>query len=614
MERADRTDMDAFVERVEQGSDIVDVISHYVTLKRKGNRFWGCCPFHQEKTPSFSVVPEKGFFYCFGCHAGGNVFKFLSLIENVTYFEAIKLQAEKLGIPLPERPKSAQEKAREQRLKDLLKVNDMARTFFHNCLTMTHMGEVGKTYFAGRGISMDAIEEFGLGYAPNAWDKLTKAFLARGVPQAFLLEDGLAMERREGQGIYDRFRNRVMIPIADERGRVVGFGGRVLDDSKPKYLNTKETVLFNKRRLLFGLDRSHQAIRQAGYAIIVEGYMDAISVFDAGVKNVVASLGTSFTAEHCKKLLRYAKRFYFCYDSDEAGQNATIRALTVVRDSGAEVRVIVVPDGKDPDEFIRKHGADAFRALVDQALSLTDYRLRYVLSHVDLQSFDGKMRALHEMLPVLATMRSVAERSELSKRLAQTLLMDEGIIREETARAARNPQLLWQEAETVGPAQRAAAQYTRRASQRADSALQKAGRIVLHAVWEEPSLLDHALSMIPLEDIPDDVQRSIFTYLKGVAAGGGGFDSTQLAAALGDEAAEELSRAMVENEGGTEEGQQKSGIAAYSDAIARLHRAYLKQRYERLSREATEASTSGNLSGMAEKLKELTEIKKEMDG
>ena len=609
----ERADMDAFVERVEQSSDIVDVVSHYVTLKRRGNRFWGCCPFHQEKTPSFSVVPDKGFFYCFGCHAGGNVFKFLSLIENVSYFEAIKLQAEKLGIPMPERPKSAQEKAREQRLKDLLKVNEMARTFFHNCLTMTRMGEVGKAYFAGRGISMDTIEEFGLGYAPNAWDKLTKAFTAREVPQEFLLEDGLAMERREGNGIYDRFRGRVMIPIADERGRVVGFGGRVLDDSEPKYLNTKETVLFNKRRLLFGLDRSHQAIRQAGYAIIVEGYMDAISVFDAGVKNVVASLGTSFTAEHCKKLLRYAKRFYFCYDSDDAGQNATIRALTVVRDSGADVRVIVVPDGKDPDEFIRKHGADAFRKLVDQAFSITDYRLRYVLAHGETDTIDGKMRALHEMLPVLATMRSAAERSELVKRLAQTLLVDEGIIREETAKAARNPQLLWQEADTVGPVQRATVvQSARPRTHRADSALQKAGRIVLRAIWEEPSLLSHALSMVPLGDLQDEVQRNIFAFLCETRERSEAWDSTKLAETLGEEAAEELSRAIVENE--EEENGGQEDLDAYSDSIGLLRRAYLTQRYEQLSREAAAASTSGDGVSVAEKLKELTEIKKEMDG
>ena len=611
----DNAEMDAFVERVEQGSDIVDVVSQYVTLKRKGNRFWGCCPFHQEHTPSFSVVPDKGFFYCFGCHAGGNVFKFLSLIENVSYFEAIKLQAEKLGIPMPERHRSEAEKAREQRLKDLLKVNEMARNFFHNCLTMTHMGEVGKAYFAGRGISMETIDEFSLGYAPDAWDKLTKAFTARGVSRDFLLEDGLSMER-QGGGLYDRFRHRVMIPIADEKGRIVGFGGRVLDDSKPKYLNTKETVLFNKRRLLFGLDRSHQAIRQAGYVIIVEGYMDAISVFDAGVKNVVASLGTSFTAEHCKKLLRYCKRFFFCYDSDEAGQNATIRALSIVRDSGAEVRVIVVPDGKDPDEFIRKHGADAFRALTEKALSIPDYRLGYVLAHTSIDTTEGKMRALRAMLPVIVSLSGAAERGELIKKLGATLLIDEGVIREEAAKAARNPRLLQEEQGTIGPrnhlqrqasSTEASQEAPKRPLRRADSALQKAGRIVIRSVWEDATLLTHVASMVPLEELQDEVQRKILLYLRDMQAQGRRFDAANAAEALGDEAAEELSRAVVENEHAGED------VMAYHDSVERLRRAYLTTRYERLSREAAEAGARGDVAAAAAKLKEITEIKKEMD-
>ena len=594
MERADRTDMDAFVERVEQGSDIVDVISHYVTLKRKGNRFWGCCPFHQEKTPSFSVVPEKGFFYCFGCHAGGNVFKFLSLIENVTYFEAIKLQAEKLGIPLPERPKSAQEKAREQRLKDLLKVNDMARTFFHNCLTMTHMGEVGKTYFAGRGISMDTIEEFGLGYAPNAWDKLTKAFLARGVPQAFLLEDGLAMERREGQGIYDRFRNRVMIPIADERGRVVGFGGRVLDDSKPKYLNTKETVLFNKRRLLFGLDRSHQAIRQAGYAIIVEGYMDAISVFDAGVKNVVASLGTSFTAEHCKKLLRYAKRFYFCYDSDEAGQNATIRALTVVRDSGAEVRVIVVPDGKDPDEYIRKHGAEAFRKLAEKAQDLYSYMLQHALREFDAGTPDGRSRITQAMAPVIADAANTMQRQDYEKRLAQALLVDEGTLKDNLKRAVREAP-----PEETMPA----VAPVRQAVHRADSAEQKAGRCIIRRVWQQPELLEGLADDLPDEAIADTVQKEILSYLRQQAAAGKPFDAARAAAELSGEAGDDLTLALTED---TDPDHPEHEVRAYEDSVTLLRRRYLERLRAAHSRAAQAASEAGDA---AKAMQELAEVR-----
>ena len=265
-----REDMDEFVEQVTAQSDLLQTVQSYVPLKRKGNRYWGCCPFHGEKTPSFSVVPDKGFFYCFGCHAGGNVFKFLSLIENITYFEAIKLQAEKLGIPMPQRQKTPQEIARDKEIADLRKVNEMARDFYHNCLTLTRLGEPGKAYFTSRAISAETIAEFKLGFAPQTWDKLSTAFLKRGVKQELLLSDGLAAERQNGGGIYDRFRNRIIIPIADERGRVVGFGGRVLDDSTPKYLNTPETVLFNKRRILFGLDRANRAIKQAGYAIVVE--------------------------------------------------------------------------------------------------------------------------------------------------------------------------------------------------------------------------------------------------------------------------------------------------------------------------------------------------------
>lgn len=597
-------EMDEFVERVEQSSDIVAVVSQYVALKRKGGRFWGCCPFHQEHTPSFSVVPDKGFFYCFGCHAGGNVFKFLSLIENVSYFEAIKLQAEKLGIPVPERPKSPQEKAREQKLKDLLKVNEMARTFFHNCLVMTHYGEEGKAYFAGRGISAETIEEFGLGYAPDAWDKLTSAFLKREVPASYLVECGLSMERREGGGLYDRFRHRVMIPIADERGRVVGFGGRVLDDSKPKYLNTKETVLFNKRRLLFGLDRSHRAISQEGRAIVVEGYMDAISVFDAGVKNVVASLGTSFTQEHCKKLLRYAKEIDFCYDSDEAGQNATMRALAIVRDTGATVKVIVVPDGKDPDEYIRKHGAEAFRSLIDHALPLVDYRLRYVLAHVRYDTLEGKMQALREMLPVLVGIRNAAERSEQVKKLARALLLDEGVVREELEKAQREPQRML---ELPQPREAAAAAVRRAPVRRADSALQKAGRIVMRAVWQDATLLAHVEAMIPLEAMPDEVQRSVFLYLKECAARGETPDAVRAAAALDETAAEELSRAVVESEDAGE------AAVAYDDSLRLLRRSYLTARYEALGREAEALSARGETEAALAKLKEAGKFKKEMD-
>ena len=593
-----REDMDEFVEQVTAQSDLLQIVQSYVPLKRKGNRYWGCCPFHGEKTPSFSVVPDKGFFYCFGCHAGGNVFKFLSLIENITYFEAIKLQAEKLGIPMPQRQKTPQEIARDKEIADLRKVNEMARDFYHNCLTLTRLGEPGKAYFTSRAISAETIAEFKLGFAPHAWDKLSTAFLKRGVKQELLLSDGLAAERQNGGGIYDRFRNRIIIPIADERGRVVGFGGRVLDDSTPKYLNTPETVLFNKRRILFGLDRANRAIKQAGYAIVVEGYMDAISVFSAGVKNVVASLGTAFTAEHCKLLLRYAPAIYFCYDSDDAGQKATIRALSIVQGTGATVRVIVVPDGKDPDEYIRKHGAEAFQQLVKKALPLVEYRLQYVLKNFDHDSLEGKVKALHAMLPVLTGIREPAVLGEYIKRLSQALLLDEGIVRDEFRRFGHQPL-----PDDSSPVQR---EPIRQAVRRIDTALQRAGRIVIRLAFQDAGILAHFAMMVPLTEVGDESQREILLALQEFAAQGKNCNDTELANKLSENAMAELSRAMVEDLGVLSETE------AYSNAVRVLRKAYLNMCYVKHSQRAAELARQGDAAYVAE-LNQAQKIKSEME-
>ena len=591
--------LDEFVEKVRAQSDILSVVSQYVSLKRKGNRYWGCCPFHQEKTPSFSITPDRGLFYCFGCHAGGNVFKFISLAENVTYFEAIKLQAEKLGIPMPQRQKSPEELERDNKRKALYKLNEMARDFFHNCLTLTQLGAPGKAYLAGRDISEDVIKEFHLGFAPNAWDKLTEAFRKRGVDRAQLLEVGLALEsKKDKERVYDRFRNRVMIPIADERGRVVAFGGRVLDGSLPKYLNTSETMIFNKGRLLFGLDRAHRAIQQEGFAIVVEGYMDAISVFGAGVRNVVASLGTSFTREQAKLLMRYARRICFCYDSDDAGQRATVRALSIVAELGAEVRVIVVPDGKDPDEFIRKHGREAFQSLVDKALPLVEYRLRYVLSHTRYDTLDGKVQALREILPVMSSLKDPAGIAEYRKRLAQILMLDEGVIGEEMARYVRMPELRFGGASV---------QTARKAQPKRDNAVRRAGRIVLRMLWQEPSLLAHVKANLP-DGFPDGIQQEIMGYLENCIERGISADDISAAEVLSEDAAAELSQALVE-----ETGVQDAEVI-YEDSIRVLRKSYLNSLYMRYSREIEEHLTAGRIAEYQEALKAAKGVKTEMDG
>ena len=422
---------DEFIDRLRSESDIVSILSDYVPLKKKGKNYWGCCPFHHENTPSFSVTPDKGFFYCFGCQSGGNVFNFLMKIENISFFDAVKVLAQKMNIPLPEKEKSSRELARERENSKLYRVNEMAREFFYACLTKTVYGKQARGYLNSRGITDDVIERFKIGFAPPAWDKLVNAFLERGVEQEVLLRAGLIVERNSGDGVYDRFRSRVIFPISDARGRVVGFGGRVIDDSQPKYLNSPETSVFNKRFILFGFDAAQKFIKESGQAIVVEGYMDAITAHASGIRNVVASLGTAFSPEQAKLLLRNAKDIFFAYDSDAAGQNATIRALSILRNLGANVRVILIPDGKDPDEFIRKHGAEAFQLLIAQAADILEYQIKQAFQSIDYSSLEGKVAVVSKIVPILAEADNAVEVNAYIASISQMLAIDESAIRSE---------------------------------------------------------------------------------------------------------------------------------------------------------------------------------------
>ena len=584
--------MEAFVQQVRAATDILAVVQSYVPLRRKGGRYWGCCPFHSEKTPSFSVVPAEGFFYCFGCHAGGDAFKFISLMEHITPFEAIKRQAEQLGIPVPERKRDAREEARLRALDDLRRVNALARDFFHNCLTMTRYGAPGKAYLAGRGMTEETIERWGIGFAPGAWSKLADAFQKRGIPEKLLLEAGLCSARERSGGIYDRFRNRVMIPIADERGRIVGFGGRVLGDGTPKYLNTAETPVFNKRKLLFGLDRAHRAIAHEGYAVVVEGYMDAIAVAEAGVANVVATLGTAFTEDHAALLLRRAPRIVFCYDSDAAGQEATLRALTAVRGRAAELRVLLLPDGKDPDEYIRTHGADAFRALIDAALPVPEYRLRHIAARM-APGAEGQRAALREMLPVLAELDDVT-RFAYVRRTAAELFLDEGVIGDALRRFRMHGGT-----EEPAPRAQSGAVPQRPVRRERGTAAERAGRELLAAVWRDVTTLAEIDAAVPLTEFPDAFFGDILRAAAEHTAAGGALDADFIAE-LPAAAGAAISRALVE-EGRSEE--------SFQDALRTFHRMHLTARLALHTRRAEEMMQEGKQAY----IDELNEVKKIQD-
>ena len=592
------TEMDDFVNRVRERSDIYAVVSRYLQLNFKGGRYWACCPFHEEKTPSFSVAPDKGLFYCFGCHAGGNVFKFISMIENISYFDAVKLQAERLGIELPSRQKSPEEIRAEQERNSMLKITSLAQEFYHHCLTKTAQGETGRKYLAARGITQGVVENFRLGYAPDSWDALTNALRSRGFVDRQIVSAGLALENKSGTGIYDRLRGRVIIPIADASGKVVAFGGRILnsdDDGGPKYLNTPETEIFVKGRMLFGLDKAGRAASAQNSVVVVEGYMDAISLASAGIENVVATLGTAFTAEHAKLLTRYARRVIFCYDSDEAGQRATMRALPIISNEGAEVFVTLVPDGKDPDEFVRRHGKDAFAQLIENATPMIDYRIQYVLSHTEHATLNGKIKSLNEILPAVAGINDPVTQRAYSKSISEALLLDEDIVnvywRKFSARAGSN------------------ANAPARKNRPSENALiRQAGSTVIRTAWHDEEILDIALKRAPKE-IFTELHQEIISYLEKCQTQERRPDDLSAAEELSEEAFVEVSRILT---GGWAESVDNE-MKAFEDSIKILRRAYLKNLHGKTLREADKYLKSGDADASHKKMLEALRIKKEMD-
>ena len=569
----DNAEMDRFVEKVRERSDIYSVVSRYVPLTLKGNKYWACCPFHGEKTASFTITPEKGLFYCFGCHAGGNVFKFISMIENISYFDAIKLQAERLGIALPTQNKSKEELEREDKEKILYRINEAARKFYHDMLKTPH-GNTGRKYFNARGITSETIENFNLGYAPSGWDNLMNELLKQGFTAEQLLEAGVVSKSQKSGKYFDRMRERVIIPITDLHGRVVAFGGRILDDSTqkdaPKYLNSPESAIFKKGNLLFGLDKSNRAILDKKFAIVVEGYMDAIALFSAGFENVTASLGTAFTEEHAKLLRRYTHKIIFCYDSDDAGQRATMRALPITEKAGLNVSVITVPDGKDPDEFIRKHGREKFSELIENALPILDYRLKYILKSADITTLAGKVDALKKILPVVANTNDSAIIAEYCKKLSGALFLDEDIVKRELKKF--NSTLINDSQDKViKPARKS----------QEDIFAEEASELILRMAWNEPDILDYVLAIVPREAFIKTHQEIIDYLLKCVAEDKRP-DDIGMAENLSSSASAEVSRLLL---AGSADSQAEE-VAAFPDSVQSLKKIWLSRVYEAQVRDA----------------------------
>lgn len=406
---------DSFLQELVEKNDIESVVSSYVSLKRRGRNLVGLCPFHGEKTPSFNLYPETSSFYCFGCGAGGDVITFIRRIENLSYIDAVKFLADRAGMPIPEQDRN--DVGAKQRVR-ILEANREAARLFHKCL-YSEAGRTALEYYYSRGYTDATIRHFGLGYAPQSFDFVRDNLRKKGFHDEELVLAWLCARNRSGNGIHDIFRNRVMIPIIDVRGNVIAFGGRVLDDSKPKYLNSGETQVFKKTNNLFALNFAKQDKHER--LILCEGYMDVIALHQAGFTNAVAALGTSFTADHARLLARYTDEVVLIFDADAAGKKGAQRAIGLLRETGLRIRLVTIPDGKDPDEFIRKNGPERFKLLVERAANDVEYRLMELGQRHLLNTSEGKVQYLREATALLAELHDPLERDVYIGRLAQDL-------------------------------------------------------------------------------------------------------------------------------------------------------------------------------------------------
>src|SRR3984885_13114526 len=424
----------SFADRVKQQADIVRVVGEYVRLKKSGQNFTGLCPCHSEKTPFFSVSQTKQFYYCFGCRGGRHVSKFVIEVEKTRFPESVRAVAEQCAIAITRaRERTPEERQQNQQRTSLVELDREVAAFFVQQLNGTPEGRAAKAYLLDRGLDSEAMARFGIGFAPSGGEALLRAF-QRKCPEKVLETSGLFSRDQNGR-LFDRFRRRVMFPIANDSGKIVAFGGRALGDDLPKYLNSPETPIYTKSNILYHLDRAKEALRQSDCAVLVEGYMDAIAVARAGISNVVASCGTSLTEPQVKLLNRFTRRVVVNYDPDTAGQAATERSLTLLLEQGAEVNVLALPGGKDPDSFIRSEGAAAYTKLLKEAPPYVDYLIARARK-MDMSTAEGKLRAVNFLLPYVQRIPDRILRSEWATRIAQQLRIEEPVLRESMRKAA----------------------------------------------------------------------------------------------------------------------------------------------------------------------------------
>ena len=500
----------SFLDELIARNPIEDVVGQYVSLKRSGSNMFGLCPFHGEKTASFSVSPDKGIYYCFGCHKGGGAVNFMMEVEGLSYPDAVRALAKRVGMQVPE---DEQYQSRYRQQERLWALHKEAARFFHSQL-YAPIGKAALDYAFGRGMTKSILTTFGVGYAPDSWDSLVKAMLAKGYTEEELKESGLVTVSQKNGRIFDRFRDRLMFPIIDVRGNVIAFGGRIIkkDSDAAKYLNSPETLIFNKRKNLFGLNLAKKT--KQGFLILVEGNIDVVALHQYGFDNAIASLGTSLTEEQAALMTRYADQVVLIYDGDKAGQNATQRAIPILEKAGLQVKVLQIKDAKDPDEFLRKFGADRFKLLLEESSNRVEYQLAAIRRKYDLREDDQRVKFIAEAADFLSTLGSAVQREVYGHRAADDAKISYDAMKLEVSKAFKRRmarERKKQEKINLAPAQ--ALQPKARTIRYDNMKSAMAEEAVLALALKDPSLLDTAKDL-KAEEFSSSLLGNVYAQLR----------------------------------------------------------------------------------------------------
>ncbi|HLL70261.1 MAG TPA: DNA primase [Pyrinomonadaceae bacterium] len=579
-----------FIDDLRRQADIVRVVQDYVSLKKKGANWMACCPFHQEKTPSFSVNPSKDIFYCFGCQKGGSVFNFVMEMERVSFPEAIKIVAEKVNMPLPAMQDDSRYEARRKEADEVVELNSWALEWWESQLAEGNAeAKAARDYVEARGITEETRRTFRLGYAPDSWDGLGSYLKRKGASAGQIERSGLVVKKDAG-GFYDRFRGRLIFPVLDAQGRAVAFGGRVMQTGEPKYLNSPETAAYTKGRHLYGLHQTRDDIRRKKFAILVEGYLDLIIPYQFGVRNAVASLGTALTPEQAKLLGRFARRVVVNYDGDRAGVSAAKRAIETLLAEDFDIKVLVLPEGADPDEFIKAAGVEAYNERRGAALPHIQFVLDQAMRDRNLRRPADKAEAVEEVLPFLRAVRNKIQKREYFDMTMDALRVEEPALRRELWQTIARPS-----AAAQGNAADASTMQEKVA--RAESApLTVAEQRLLELLVHDAELRRILLPRIEPDDYEDLPTAGVFGALKELEAAGEAVDFTTLGARTeSDPVASDLVPLLLMSEPAREEGEATDDVQAEAEScLLTLRLMRVERRLKDLALEITAAERAGD--------------------